>query len=83
MWFRKKRGPEGFESCGTCHFWAGGPALLHDSGASAMCRRFPPSPVLENERITQGDVLKVTWPWTGNMDYCGEYAPRRGLGLGA
>jgi len=86
MWpWKSRKGREGFESCGTCEFWAGGVVgRTSDAGAVAACRRYAPSPVYpaEHDYSVNENHRFAVWPLTESMDYCGEYKPRRGTGIG-
>jgi hypothetical protein len=73
------------QSCGSCHFWTGGPALETDSGAMAMCKRHAPSPavIVINETDEEIEQPQAIWPWTSNTDCCGDWQKRKGPGIGA
>ncbi len=64
------------ETCGMCHYWSNA-ARPHDANAIGECRRYAPQSILTENPYAIDKDRHAIWPFTQNMDYCGDWKKRR------
>ncbi len=65
-------GPGRPGKCADCNFW-------HGNETYGTCRAHPPA-ILYIRNEEGAGYPETHWPWTNSNDWCGEFAPRPGVG---